>query len=227
MRRYGSGLLATLLLLVMTACGDPEPAAIENDLGQPAAVEPQEAPAAQTDTGGEVDLEAVLSGEITDVVYGQLDEETKQQLIAAAQAEGGEVTFNPDGSMTVVDADGSVVVQNPDGSWVVEDEDGTVGQISGGWPDNEFTRQVPTPTIEVLMTTVGEDTMTIAFGTATVEQARSYAEQLRNAGFVLDETVTDEEYSGIALYTFSARNGSGYWVELTWTVGSAAMIVRR
>ena len=76
----------------------------------------------------------------TDVVWGKQDDISRQEIIDAAKAEGMEVTFGDDGSMTIVDADGSVFVQNPDGSWTEKDEDGSVSQLGGSWPSNEFTK---------------------------------------------------------------------------------------
>lgn len=57
------------------------------------------------------------------------DPAARQQIIDAAKADGFDVSFGADGSMTITDTDGTVIVQQPDGTWVMKDTDGQTAQL--------------------------------------------------------------------------------------------------
>ncbi len=77
-----------------------------------------------------------------------------------------------------------------------------------GWPDNEFTRLLPTPDFPVSGTNTLSSQFSANFEEATTEQLRNYAERLKEAGFTvgLNEIDTD----------FQATNAGGYdvWLKI-------------
>ena len=234
--------LALIMVLALTACGnndtpgnddplnrDPGTSQTDNQDGSQGG---ENNPSTQGGTPsvdvGDIDFGSMMGGNgATDVVYSELDEATKQQIIDEAKKDGVDVSFGADGSMTVVDTDGTTVVQKPDGTWVVRDEDGGEGQIGGDWPDNEFTKLVPKPDFE-LYAASGDDTFfTVAFTNATIEGIRAYAEKLKAAGFNINEEVEDQEVMGMVIYSFTAENADGYTIEITSANGTSALTISK
>ena len=222
--------LALLLVLTFAACGEsgggetPEGSRPAGD-----ASTAENSPSDGTKPAGEsedIDFSEILSGEAgTDVVWGKLSQSEKNQVIEAARADGIEVSFGADGSMTVTDGDGNTVIQNPDGTWVFRSNDGSVGQYGGNWPDNEYTRLLPKPDIALLAASTDEDGFSAAFSNATVEQIRSYAEKVKDKGFNVDVDITDETVSGYVIYSFTASNASGYTVDISFAAGVSGLSV--
>ena len=234
--------LALIMVLALTACGnndtpgnddplnrDPGTSQTDNQDGSQGG---ENNPSTQGGTPsvdvGDIDFGSMMGGNgATDVVYSELDEATKQQIIDEAKKDGVDVSFGADGSMTVVDTDGTTVVQKPDGTWVVRDEDGGEGQIGGDWPDNEFTKLVPKPDFE-LYAASGDDTFfTVAFTNATIEGIRAYAEKLKAAGFNINEEVEDQEVMGMVIYSFTAENADGYTIEITSANGTSSITISK
>ena len=177
---------------------------------------------------GNIDIGSIMSGNgSTDTIYGQYDEASKQQIISDLAKDGYEASFGADGSMTIVDPDGTTMVQKPDGTWVVKDADGGEGQIGGDWPDNEFTKLVPKPSFELYAAAVDGDTFSVLFTNATIEQLKAYADQVKAAGFNLNEELTDQNVMGMVIYTFSAENADGYSVEIFSASGTTGLRISK
>ena len=225
-------LLSVVLVFSLVACGNeetPDPSGSENP-GVSQSGENNE------DQGGEnstvnpedIDFAAIMTGNgATDVVWGKQDEATKQAIIADAKKDGVDVSFGTDGSMTVVDTDGTTMVQKPDGTWVIKDEDGGEGQLGGDWPDNEFTKLIPTPDFELFAANTETDSFSVAFMSATIEQIKDYAAKVKAAGFNINEEVEDQEIMGMVIYSFTAENADGYTVEITSANGTSALTISK
>ncbi len=177
----------------------------------------------------DVDFSTIISGNgSTDVIYSQLDEETKQLLIAEAAKDGVELSFGADGSMTAVDTNtGDMIVQKPDGTWVIKGDDGSEGQLGGNWPDNEFTKLLPKPDLPLLAANTTEDDFSVAFQNVTVEQIRDYVEKIKAKGFNVNAEITDQEVMGIVVYSYQAENADGYAVTVTFTDGTSGVVIER
>ena len=109
-----------------------------------------------------------------------------------------------------------------------ETENGGVNipSLSGAeWPDNEFTKLVPKPDLNLLTVSEEDGEFTAAFTGATIEQIRAYAEKLKSAGFNNDAEVQDEEIMGMAIYTFSASDSKNHNVKLSYTAGTATLVI--
>ena len=101
------------------------------------------------------------------------------------------------------------------------------GLLSSEWPDNEYTRLVPKPDLNVMTANAEDGEFTAAFSKASIEQIRAYAEKLKAAGFDKDTEVQDQEVMGMVIYTFSAKNADGAEVSLTFTAGTATLSISK
>ena len=220
-------ILAFLLILIMVfslaACGNKD----DNPSGDGENNPDNSHNGEDNNNGGNTDSLLAGIGSST-VIYGQMDEASKQQLVMEGKAEGIDISFGADGSTTFVDnEDGTVVVQKPDGSWVVKDADGGEGQIGGNWPDNEYTRLVPKPSLELQATYIEGESFGATFTNATVEQIRDYVEQVKAAGFNINEVVEDREFGEMVLYSFTAENADGYIASITFANGTSSLSISK
>lgn len=101
------------------------------------------------------------------------------------------------------------------------------GLLNSEWPDNEYTKQVPTPDMKILHSNSDDDGFTVAFNNASAEQIKAYAEKLKAAGFTTDAEEEDKEVMGMAIYSYTASNSDGYSVSLTFAVGSAGLVISK
>ena len=237
MKRFLTLMLSLLLVFSLVACNsndNPDPSGTNNN-EDPLNRDPgtsQSGNQGGTEGGsanvGDMDFGSIMSGEGgTDVIWGKQDEATKQQIIAEAKKDGVDVSFGADGSMTVVDTDGTTVVQKPDGTWVMKDADGNEGQFGGNWPENDFTKLVPKPDLELFAASTDAEEFTVAFNNATIEQVREYVTKVKAAGFNLNEEVEDQEMMGMVIYSFYAESSSGYSVEIFFASGTTGMTITK
>ena len=221
-------ILAFLLILIMVfslaACGNKD----DNPSGDGENNPDNSQNGGENNNGGE-NTDSLLAGiGSSTVIYGQMDEASKQQLVMEGKAEGIDISFGTDGSTTFVDnEDGTVVVQKPDGSWVVKDAEGGEGQIGGNWPDNEYTRLLPAPGFELYASYVEGESFVATFTSVTVEQIKAYVEQVKAAGFNVNETVEDQEIAGMVIYSFTAENANGYTVEIGYVNGTSSLTISK
>ena len=220
-------ILAFLLILIMVfslaACGNKD----DNPSGDGENNPDNSHNGEDNNNGGNTDSLLAGIGSST-VIYGQMDEASKQQLVMEGKAEGIDISFGTDGSTTFVDnEDGTVVVQKSDGSWVVKDADGGEGQIGGNWPDNEYTRLLPAPGFELYASYVEGESFMATFTSVTVEQIKAYVEQVKAAGFNVNETVEDQEIAGMVIYSFTAENANGYTVEIGYVNGTSSLTISK
>lgn len=136
---------------------------------------------------------------------------------------GGTVKTNDDGTISLLFDDGTAT-QYADGSWLLEVEGGsaTYGSV---WPDNEYTALVPEPTGLTLTAStldIGMVGFAAIFDPETeISALRAYAEQLKAAGFTVDESVVDAQ----GVYMFSAANADGYAVTLANAEGNVVIMI--
>lgn len=237
--------LALLIALSLVACGKDAGESSKESQGRSDAplerednsARTKESSEAKTEAGNQSEAQASTEGtgfssmtdiqSATDVVWGKQDDISRQEIIDAAKAEGMEVTFGDDGSMTIVDADGSVFVQNPDGSWTQKDEDGSVSQLGGSWPSNEFTKLIPDPGFAVLGLSASDDEFTAAFQGVGVDDIKAYADKVKAKGFTIDAEEQDREVYGVTIYTYEAYNEDGYYVSVFFTSGTSGVTVSK
>ena len=220
-------ILAFLLILIMVfslaACGNKD----DNPSGDGENNPDNSHIGEDNNNGGNTDSLLAGIGSST-VIYSQMDEASKQQLVMEGNVEGIDISFGADGSTTFVDnEDGTVVVQKPDGSWVFNDAEGGEGQFGGNWPDNEYTRLLPAPGFELYASYVEGESFVATFTSVTVEQIKAYVEQVKAAGFNVNETVEDQEIAGMVIYSFTAENANGYTVEIGYVNGTSSLTISK
>ena len=235
MKRFLILILALLTVLSFAACssggGDDAGktgATAENKGGETTAANvPSENGGKTGDNGGQagdIDLESLMSGEdAAKTIWSQQDAATKQKLIEAARASGYEVTFGADGSMTVKGED-LTAIQYADGTWKIDNE-GSQSQYGGTWPDNDFSKQVPKPVFKIKAAGVDGSEFSVIFEEVSLEQARDYAEKLKNGGFVNAPETIDQTQSGFQYFLYAAENSAGYKASISYYNGTCALTV--
>lgn len=226
--------LMLCLTLLLAACGGgsaeqptptpPAPTAADDS----PLVRTDGAPTAAPNTAEDIDVDATVSGGGSDMIIGDMDEAMKQQFIEDAAADGYDVSFGADGSMTMVDPEtGETIGQNADGSWVIDDEEGSLGiSMDGNWPDNEYTQQLPKPEFNIGSTIDTTNGFVISTA-ATIEQVKAYAEECKSAGFTLQPETEDVSMAGMEIFMYSADNDAGYFLSITFTSGSTTIMLER
>lgn len=175
------------------------------------------------------DVGSMISGiGSSTALYSDMDAASRQAFIAEGARQGLDISFGADGSTTIVDTtDGTTLIQKPDGNWVFSDGQGGEGQIGGNWPDNEYTKLVPKPSFELYAAVIEGETFSVMFTNATIEQIKAYAEQVKAAGFNLNEELTDENVMGMVIYSFAAENADGYSVEVFSASGTTGLRISK
>ena len=149
----------------------------------------------------------------------RLTAKEEQELRASVEAEGGKLTVNADGSITITGKAPSVMTIGLDGSVTGTDEDGQPinNKIGGPWPQTELGKAVPTPPFKLAMSTEDEEDGLLAmFKDADRTAVKAYAQTLKEAGFT--ERVEEMDLAAMDMYTFEAVKG-GCKVELMYMGG--------
>jgi len=98
--------------------------------------------------------------------------------------------------------------------------------FSATWPENEFTKQVPKPKFEIGLGTVTEEGYVILCG-ASIPELKDYVKELQKVGFTKDSSTTDESAMGFTVYSYSANNGKGYYVEIGNAMGMSTISITK
>ncbi len=222
--------MVCLLLVSLAACelGSPKPTEDAPLLRETQATtaptagpttQPTRGPESTGATGGTTpsfDMNDFLFGEGT-IIYGFLDEESKQTIIEESRKEGMEVTFSPDGTMTVVELEtGYVVIQKPDGTWEYSLGD---GDPDAQWPDNQLTAQIPKPDLAVYSIESTDTTLSATFQTGDYSAIKAYVDQVKAAGFTLDAYEFEYPTDFGLVYTYNAWNAQGYYFATSYSGG--------
>lgn len=108
------------------------------------------------------------------------------------------------------------------------DDDPDTPDLLYEWPDNEFTRQVPMPTFTDVMVTSSEDGVTLIKMSASVEEIKAYAAKAKAQGFTIDANETDQEVMpGYRIYTYTAENAAGYFLNVSFAAGTATISISK
>ena len=232
MKKQLFGILALIvsitLLISLVSCSSKPSGSVDDDAPLVRDDSTGSTSAPENNAGNVPDFSAIMAGNGgTDTVWGMQDPAARQRIIDAAKADGFDVSFGADGSMTVKDKDGTVFVQSTDGTWTMQGEDGQTARLGGDWPDNEFTRLVPKPGFKLAGASTSDDEFSAAFQSADVGQIKAYAEQVKASGFTVDAEEEDQNVYGVVVYTYSAYNADGYRVEVTFASGTAGITINK
>ena len=232
MKKQVFGILALIvsvtLLISLLSCSSKPGGSVDDDAPLVRDDSTGSTSAPENNAGNVPDFSAIMAGNGgTDTVWGLQDPAARQQIIDAAKADGFDVSFGTDGSMTVKDKDGTVFVQSTDGTWTMQGEDGQSAQLGGNWPDNEFTRLVPKPGFKLAVASISDDEFSAAFQSVAVDQIKAYTEQVKARGFTVDAEEEDQNVYGGVFYTYSAYNADGYHVEVTFASGTVGITINK
>jgi hypothetical protein len=131
---------------------------------------------------------------------------------------------------TTINSDGSTNPQGKDTRMVVNKEQaridhkgGEYGQFGGKWPDDEYTRRIPNPNVEVAFATVNkkDNSFSAMFkkGAMNTSSMKGYAERLKERGFTID--AKESEDAKYDIYAYRAKNSAGYFVQVSCSGGGA------
>ena len=95
------------------------------------------------------------------------------------------------------------------------------------WPDNEITRQVPKPAVKAPTIVADSDSVTLMSSSSTFSEAKTYANQLKTAGFTKDIYEDTNSVAGYEIYTFTAENQNGLSVSLTFAAGTVTVSISK
>jgi hypothetical protein len=101
--------------------------------------------------------------------------------------------------------------------------------VTENWPDNEYTKQLSKPGIDIKVAGIAEwggskvFSVTFADGT-TKEQIKACIEKVKSDGFNKDASESD---SGDAYYMYSAANSAGYGVVVSWAPRASGLMVSK
>ena len=232
MKKQLFGILALIvsitLLISLVSCSNKPSGNVDDDAPLVRDDSTGSTSAPENNAGNVPDFSAIMAGNGgTDTVWGMQDPAARQQIIDAAKADGFDVSFGADGSMTVKDKDGTVFVQSTDGTWTMQGEDGQTAQLGGNWPDNEFTRLVTKPGFKLAGASTSEDEFSAAFQSVDVDRIKAYAEQVKASGSTVDAEEEDQNVYGVVVYTYSAYNADGYCVEITFANGTSVITISK
>jgi uncharacterized protein YxeA len=232
MKKQLFGILALIvsitLLISLVSCSNKPSGSVDDDAPLERDDSTGSTSAPENNAGNVPDFSAIMAGNGgTDTVWGMQDHAARQRIIDAAKADGFDVSFGADSSMTVKDKDGTVFVQKPDGTWTMQGKDGQTAQLGGDWPDNEFTRLVPKPGFKLAGASSSDDGFSAAFQSVNADQVKAYAEQVKASGFTVDAEEVDQNVYGVIVYTYSAYNADGYRVEVTFASDTAGITINK
>ncbi len=95
------------------------------------------------------------------------------------------------------------------------------------WPDNEITRQVPVPAFASPTIVADNDSIVVMSSSSTFSEAKTYANQLKTAGFTKDIYEDTNSVAGYDIYTFTAENQNGLSVSLTFAAGTVTVSISK
>ena len=100
-------------------------------------------------------------------------------------------------------------------------------KILNRWPEDEFGRTLPEPDFEVSMLVEDEESLTFVTSLDDISKAKAYAEKVKAAGFTVDAEENSQSIAGITMYYYSASNGKGFSVDITFAGGSLTAVLSK
>ncbi len=169
------------------------------------------------------DIETAITEQLADKLLQEVQNMVNEEL----KEVGMTVEIKEDGSTKIQTETGIGVTQKEDGSLEIEATEGEIEQLDGNWPKNDFTKQVPKPDFQPTAANTQEKSFSVAFVDAKVEDIRNYVEDLKKAGFTVNATNKDVEVFGVVAYAYTASNGNGYKVEVTYAQDMCGMTITK
>ena len=95
------------------------------------------------------------------------------------------------------------------------------------WPKSGLAKKLPEPEFGQLAgVTDSPDEFCAAYAEVTQDDLRAYVEQIKNAGFTIDAALSDKDYMGIKMYSYSAENEDGLIFAISGTAGTCTITLK-
>lgn len=96
------------------------------------------------------------------------------------------------------------------------------------WPENEFTKLLTRPELEIESSSLDEHGFQVNFeGISTVQDIIEYAQVVKESGFNMDVEIDARAINDVARYSFWAYNNEGYFVEIYWRASGSGLTIRK
>lgn len=96
------------------------------------------------------------------------------------------------------------------------------------WPDNEFTRLLVKPNLEIISLDEKETGFYVEFAeNVTIEDIITYAKEAQDGGFNVDVEIDARAAGDTPRYNFSAKHKNGYFAEVYWMASGSGMSIRK
>lgn len=129
-------------------------------------------------------------------------------LRADVEAQGGTVTFMPDGSFTIHSPEGGNITLTPDGEVSGVDDDGQSFESVdvSGWPSGPLASAVPQPDFAIGAAFEEAGSLEVMFDGVTIEEAKAYGAQLKT---LFPREAEESDYPEYGMYSYSGENAQG------------------
>ena len=105
------------------------------------------------------------------------------------------------------------------------DDDPDTPNILTEWSDSELGRQVPKPPFTGGFITESSENIAFTVTGVSMDAVEAYVRSLKSAGFLRNLQENEQSVAGITIYSYTASNDQGIWVNLALTAGTLTMTV--
>lgn len=173
--------------------------------------------------------DAIMNGGTVNLGTEKLTKEQKETIKKAVEAEGGEIRFNDDGSVSFVSGEMECIIDNS-GKIMLTDGDGNVIyniSRSSKWPDLPIAKGMPVPEGDFTVLLESENQIAATVMDMNYEQAEQYTQALKNAGFTNE--VSEEFYEDFEMLSFMGTNADGVTASFTYmgSLGGASVLLEK
>jgi len=95
------------------------------------------------------------------------------------------------------------------------------------WPKTGLAKKLPQPEFGQLAGVTDEpDEFCAAYAEVSQDDLRNYTEQVKKAGFSVDAEISDQEYMGIRMFSYTAENEDGLIFTISGTAGTCTITLK-
>ncbi len=198
MKKFLPIILSLILLTVFTACSSSTKESSSEQNNIQASEKSTDADILQEEISNIV--EDIKNGTITDFSrYSQIEQEA---IIDAVKAQGGSISIDDNGKVTYIN-------------------NSTEPTTNTTWPDNEYTKLLPEPDMDIINVTSNENIFAVTVDGCTMEKAKAYIKELKDFGFTKNVAELDQKDGS---YIFAGGNDDGHIATLTKNTDETGVI---
>ncbi len=95
------------------------------------------------------------------------------------------------------------------------------------WPKSGLAKKLPEPEFGQLAgVTDTPDEFCAAYAEVSQDDLREYVDQVKKAGFIVDASVSDKDYMGIKMFSYTAENEDGLIFAISGTTGTCTITLK-